>query len=77
MLLKANCGVLQSYKEIWLMTKGNLALLQCQATVVGFLAAIVAIIVDFSGGGVQVHHAILMASTSVITANLTSLCLGE
>ena len=32
---------MDSKKEIWLMAKGNLALLQCQATVVGFLAAVV------------------------------------
>lgn len=60
------------------MAKGNLALLQCQATVVGFLAAVVAILVDlWSDGSVQVNHAILMASASVITANLTSVCLSK
>jgi len=44
---------------------------------VGFLAAVVAILVDlWSDGSVQVNHAILMASASVITANLTSVCLS-
>lgn len=59
------------------MAKGNLALLQCQATVVGFLAAVVAILVNvWSAGSIRLEHAFLMASTSVITANMTSVCLS-
>ncbi|KAI1301829.1 Solute carrier family 41 member 2 [Halotydeus destructor] len=74
----ANCGVMDVGRETLIMAKGNLALLQCQATVVGFLAAVVAIFVDIytDGGEVNFNHALLMASASVITANLTSVILS-
>jgi solute carrier family 41 len=74
----ANCGVMDVGKEIWIMAKGNLALLQCQATVVGFLAAVVAILVDIwtDNGNVHMDHAVLIASASVVTANLTSILLS-
>lgn len=74
---QANCGVMNSGREVWLMTKANIALLQCQATVVGFLAAMVAVSVDFWSGDIKLDHALLMASASVITANLTSVCLSK
>lgn len=74
---QANLGQLDSLREQWKMTYGNMALVQCQATVVAFLASIFAIVVDI----VQVHHfdfnhAVLLCASSLMTAAVASLVLG-
>ena len=44
---QANLGRLNTFKSQMYMATGNMALIQCQATVVGFLAALFAIAVNW------------------------------
>lgn len=74
---QANLGQLDSLREQWQMTYGNMALVQCQATIVAFLASLFAIIVDvIQEHTFDVHHATLLCASSLITAAVASLVLG-
>lgn len=74
---QANLGQLDSLREQWKMTYGNMALVQCQATIVAFLASVFAIVVDvFEEHKFDVHHATLLCASSLITAAIASLVLG-
>ncbi|GFS74989.1 solute carrier family 41 member 2 [Trichonephila clavipes] len=74
---QANLGQLDSLREQWKMTYGNMALVQCQATIVAFLASIFAIVVDVVREHTfDVHHALLLCASSLITAVIASLVLG-
>ncbi|XP_042894756.1 solute carrier family 41 member 1 [Parasteatoda tepidariorum] len=74
---QANLGQLDSLREQWKMTYGNMALVQCQATIVAFLAAIFAIVVDVvQENTFNVHHATLLCASSLLTAAIASLVLG-
>lgn len=51
---------------------------QCQATVVGFLAAVFAILMDWlPEGEFNFDHAILLCASSLLTASLASFVLGR
>ncbi|XP_069085109.1 solute carrier family 41 member 2 isoform X1 [Pleurodeles waltl] len=72
-----NVGKMDSPIEKWNLIIGNLALKQVQATVVGFLAAIAAVILGWiPEGKYSLSHAILLCSSSVATAFIASLLQG-
>ncbi|XP_060766630.1 solute carrier family 41 member 1-like [Neoarius graeffei] len=72
-----NIGQMDTAKEMWKMIIGDLALVQVQATVVGFLASIVAIIFGWNPEGqIKIGHAVLLCASSVATAFIASLLLG-
>uniref|UniRef100_A0AAY4C6K6 Solute carrier family 41 member n=1 Tax=Denticeps clupeoides TaxID=299321 RepID=A0AAY4C6K6_9TELE len=73
----ANIGHMDTAKEMWNMIMGNLALIQVQATVVGFLASIAAVIFGWiPEGEFKLNHAVLLCASSVATAFIASLLLG-
>ncbi|XP_013189704.2 solute carrier family 41 member 1 isoform X1 [Amyelois transitella] len=56
---------------------GNLCLIQCQAVLVGFLAAMAAVAMGWIPyGEFDIHHAMLLCASSVLTASLASFVLG-
>lgn len=56
---------------------GNLCLIQCQAVLVGFLAAMAAVAMGWiPEGQFDIHHALLLCASSVLTASSASLVLG-
>uniref|UniRef100_A0A8C9SIA8 Solute carrier family 41 member n=1 Tax=Scleropages formosus TaxID=113540 RepID=A0A8C9SIA8_SCLFO len=72
-----NVGKMDSTSEKWNLIIGNLALKQVQAAVVGFLAAVAAVILGWiPNGGFQLSHAVLLCSSSVATAFTASLLQG-
>ncbi|XP_077539709.1 solute carrier family 41 member 1-like isoform X3 [Haemaphysalis longicornis] len=74
---QANLGKMDTAAEQWRMATGNLALLQCQATVVGLLAALFAVAMGWVPAGQLVWaHALLLGAASVLTASVASLALG-
>ncbi|XP_053611042.1 solute carrier family 41 member 1-like [Plodia interpunctella] len=56
---------------------GNLCLIQCQAVLVGFLAAMAAVAMGWIPyGEFDIHHAMLLCASSILTASLASFVLG-
>ena len=55
-----------------------LVLFQCQATVVGFLGSVVAIVMGaLKSHSVELDHALLLCASSLVTASVASFVLGE
>ena len=77
----SNLGDLDSKNERNLILFGNMALIQCQASVVGFIAPIVAILLSFSSEyereSLDHKEMLLIIASSVITANVANLILGS
>ncbi|OXB69307.1 hypothetical protein ASZ78_015707 [Callipepla squamata] len=76
-IVQVNIGKMDSPIEKWNLIIGNLALKQVQATVVGFLAAVAAVILGWiPEGKYSFSHSILLCSSSVATAFIASLLQG-
>ncbi|CAF0806451.1 unnamed protein product [Adineta steineri] len=74
---QANIGNMDKRNELKSMIIGNIILIQLQAIVVGFLAAIVSITMGWiPQGHFNLRHALVLCSSSVSTASITSLILG-
>lgn len=73
----ANLGHLDNRKEKLSLLTGNLALILCQAIVVGFLASLAAVIFGWvPSGRINIKHAFLLCASSIVTAFGASFILG-
>ena len=73
----ANLGRMDSRADCLSLVGSNLALIQCQAILIGFLASLTGIVLAYSKNGVlNLHHGLLMVASSVVTASLASFVLG-
>jgi solute carrier family 41 len=71
----ANLGNMHDFKQTLKLAKGNIALVQCQATVVSFLAALVAILWSIPNG-INFYNCLILIASSLITANIACFALG-
>ena len=73
----ANLGKMDSLADCLKLVTCNLALIQCQAIVVGFLASLTGLGLGyFKNGILNLNHGLLMCASSVVTASLASFVLG-
>jgi len=73
----ANLGHLDKREDCISMIVGNLALIQCQAIVVGFLASVAAVVMGWiPEGDFHFLHALLLCASSLVTASFASFILG-
>ncbi|CAF1065993.1 unnamed protein product [Rotaria magnacalcarata] len=74
----ANIGTMDNRSELKILIIGNIILIQLQAIVIGFLAAIISVFISrIAQGQFNFHHALVLCSSSVSTASIASsvLCL--
>lgn len=75
---QANLGNMDNRHEKLMMIGGNLALIQAQATVVGFLASLFAMVMGWiPQGEFPLDHALLLCASSLFTASIASFILGS
>ena len=73
----ANLNKMNTRRDALALIIGNLALVQCQGIVVGFLAALTGILMGWiTTGSIKVEHILLLSASSVVTASLASFALG-
>ncbi len=75
----SNLGHMDSAKELKSIITGNMALVQCQASVVGLIAPLFAIALSFitnAKNDISFDEVIIVTASSVITANIANLLLG-
>ncbi|XP_050519530.1 solute carrier family 41 member 1-like [Diabrotica virgifera virgifera] len=73
----ANLGHLDTHHQKIALIGGNLALILCQAIVVGFLASVAAVIFGWVlSGDINLKHALLLCASSIVTAFGASFILG-
>lgn len=74
---QANLGQMDTKKQKWTLIVGNLALIQCQAMVVGLLASLAAIVLGWvPEAHFDMHHGLLLCASALITASVASFLLG-
>lgn len=74
---QANLGKMDTRSDCVSMVTSNLALVQCQGIVVGFVASLVAMVMDWlPEGRVNIDHALLLCAASIVTASIASFVLG-
>nr|CAH7745684.1 unnamed protein product [Callosobruchus chinensis] len=74
---QANLGHMDTTKQKIYIIVGNLTLIQCQAIVVGFLGAVVAIVMGaIKSNEVELDHAYLLCASSLVTVSIASFVLG-
>ncbi|EEC12758.1 solute carrier, putative [Ixodes scapularis] len=73
---QANLGNMDTGAEQLAMTTGNMALIQCQATVVAFLASLFAVLMGYvTESRFDTGNAVLLCASSMVTASVASLLL--
>ncbi|XP_050313848.1 solute carrier family 41 member 1-like [Anthonomus grandis grandis] len=73
----ANLGHLDGHKQKLSLIIGNMALILCQAIVVGFLASVAAVVFGWiPRGELNIQHAMLLCASSIVTAFGASFVLG-
>ncbi|XP_064473181.1 solute carrier family 41 member 1-like [Ornithodoros turicata] len=78
MSTQANLGHMDTLREQWKMASGNMALVQCQATVVSLLASIFAVMMGFiTEHTFDIGNALMLCASSLVTASVASLVLGS
>lgn len=74
---QANLGNFRDFSYTLDMVKGNMALIQAQATVVAFLASLLALITNvLTKHTFNFHNAMVLCASSLITANVACFLLG-
>ncbi|XP_049822008.1 solute carrier family 41 member 1-like isoform X2 [Aethina tumida] len=74
---QANLGHMDTAKQKISIIVGNLTLIQCQAIVVGFLGALVAVVMGgIKSNDVELDHAYLLCASSLVTVSIASFVLG-
>ncbi|XP_032996969.1 solute carrier family 41 member 3 isoform X3 [Lacerta agilis] len=73
----ANTGRMDNTQAQWKMATCNLALIQLQATVVGLLAAVAAVLLGaLAKGSLELNQAAILCASSLMTAFIAALSLG-
>lgn len=75
---QANLGNMKTWDQIVHIVKGNIALVQVQATVAAFLLSIFALSIGaVMEGSFEFNHALLLTTSAIATATISCFLLGE
>ena len=76
-LFQANLGKMDDREDCISIIISNLALVQCQGIVVGFVASVVAIVMDLLSNGIfDFDESLLLCASAIVTASIASFALG-
>ena len=74
---QANLGKMDDREDCISIIISNLALVQCQGIVVGFVASVVAIVMDLLSNGIfDFDESLLLCASAIVTASIASFALG-